>query len=107
MAEKSPRRLRLEASLAEDPADTFLRYGLAVQCLRDGATAEGRQQLQALIADHPDDQVAAHQMLGQSYAESAELEAARAILDSGITLANRRGDWHAASEMEGLRMQLS
>ena len=29
MSEKSPRRLKLEASLAEDPADTFLRYGLA------------------------------------------------------------------------------
>ena len=34
MAEKSPRRLRLEESLAEDPADPFLRYGLALQCLR-------------------------------------------------------------------------
>ena len=106
MAEKTPRRVRLEASLAEDPTDTFLRYGLAVQCLRDGALVEGREQLQALIADHPEDQVAAHQMLGQSYAETGEPDAAKANLDAGITLANRRGDWHAAGEMEGLRMQL-
>ena len=107
MAEKSPRRLKLEASLAEDPADPFLRYGVAVQCLRDGDVAEGRDRLRALIADRPEDQVAAHQMLGQSHAEAGEVEAARAVLDAGITLANKRGDWHAAGEMEGIRMQLA
>ena len=106
MADKSPRRTMLEASLAEDPADPFLRYGLAVQCLRDGATAEGRDQLLGLIADHPEDQVAAHQMLGQSYAEAGEGVAARSILDRGIALATKRGDWHAAGEMDGLRSQL-
>jgi predicted Zn-dependent protease len=106
MAEKSPRRLKLEASLAEDPADTFLRYGLAVQCLRDGDLAEGRERLLALIADHPEDQVAAHQMLGQSYIESDEPDLARAILDAGIALASKRGDWHAAGEMEGFRSQI-
>ena len=42
MAEKSPRRQMLEQSLAEDPGDTFLRYGLAMQCLREGDVEEGR-----------------------------------------------------------------
>ena len=106
MAAKSPRRVLLENSLADDPRDTFLRYGLAIQCLREGDVAEGRERLLALIADHPDDQVAAHQMLGQSYAEQQEVAEARAILDTGIALATRRGDWHAAGEMEGLRGQL-
>ena len=45
MAEKSRRRLMLEQSLAEDPTDSFLRYGLAVQCLREGDVEEGRQRL--------------------------------------------------------------
>ena len=40
----------LEQSLAEDPADAFLRYGLALQCLRDGDAEEGRTRLLALIA---------------------------------------------------------
>jgi predicted Zn-dependent protease len=107
MAEKSPKRLMLESSLAEDPADTFLRYGLAVQCLRDGDVGEGRRRLLALIADHPDDTVAAHQQLGQSYLEAEEAVEARAILEKGIALANKRGDWHAASEMQGLLAQVS
>ncbi len=106
MAEKSPRRLMLEASLADDPADAFLRYGLAVQCLRDGDAEEGRGRLRSLIADHPTDQVAAHQMLGQSFLESGEPVEARAYLQAGIALANQRGDWHAAAEMEGLLSQI-
>jgi predicted Zn-dependent protease len=101
MAEKSPKRLMLEASLAEDPADAFLRYGLAVQCIRDGDVDEGRRRLLELIADHPDDTVAAHQQLGQSYLEADQVEEARAILQKGIALANKRGDWHAAPEMQG------
>ena len=64
MAEKSRRRVMLEQSLAEDPSDTFLRYGLAVQCLRDGDVEEGRERLRALIAEHPDDQIVAYQQLG-------------------------------------------
>ncbi|HEX8202892.1 MAG TPA: tetratricopeptide repeat protein [Isosphaeraceae bacterium] len=102
MAEKSSRRVKLEESLAEDPADPFLRYGLALQCLRDGDVAEGRQRLLELIADRPDDQVAAYQQLGQSYLEGGELERARPILATGIAKARARGDWHAAAEMEGL-----
>jgi thioredoxin-like negative regulator of GroEL len=102
MAEKSRRRLMLEQSLAEDPADTFLRYGLAVQCLRDGDIEEGRERLGALIADHPEDQVAAYQQLGQSYLESGERDRAFETLRTGIDRARRRGDRHAADEMEGL-----
>jgi predicted Zn-dependent protease len=92
----------LEQSLAEDPGDTFLRYGLAVQCLREGDLEEGRARLQALVADHPDDQVAAYQQLGQSYAETGEHDMARATLGIGIAKAQARGDWHAVSEMTQL-----
>ena len=106
MAEKSARRLMLESSLADDPVDTFLRYGLAVQCLREGDTEAGRAMLRSLIADHPDDQVAAHQQLGQSFVEAEEFADARSILAVGIALAGKRGDWHAASEMEGILSQL-
>jgi predicted Zn-dependent protease len=106
MAEKTPRRLKLEQSLAEDPSDTFLRYGLALQCLREGDVVEGRNRLRALIDDHPDDQIAAYQQLGQSYLEAGETAEASAVLGAGIAQARLRGDWHAAGEMEGLLAQL-
>jgi predicted Zn-dependent protease len=107
MAEKSRRRLMLERSLAEDPSDSFLRYGLAVQCLREGDIDEGRERLLALIADFPSGQVAAHQQLGQSYAESGDVEAATRILRAGIDRARDAHDEHAAAEMEQLVVSLS
>lgn len=106
MAEKSARRLQLEESLALDEGDTFLRYGLALQCLREGDVEEGRGRLLALIADHPEDQVAAYQQLGQSYLEAGEVREAGEMLRAGIAKASTRGDWHAAAEMEGLLAQL-
>jgi predicted Zn-dependent protease len=106
MAEKSRRRLMLEQSLAEDPSDAFLRYGLGVQCLRDGDVAEGRERLLALIADQPEESVAAYQQLGQSYMETGEADRAREALRAGVAKARGRGDWHAAAEMEGLIDQL-
>jgi thioredoxin-like negative regulator of GroEL len=102
MAGKSERRLKLEASLAADPDDAFLRYGLALQCLREGDVEEGRSRLLALIADDPEGQVAAYQQLGQSYAEAEEVEAAASTLRTGISKALARGDQHAAAEMEHL-----
>ncbi len=102
MDEKSHRRRMLEQSLAEDPEDCFLRYGLAVQCLREGDVEEGRARLRALIEDHPDDQVPAYQQLGMSYFETGEKEDARRVLALGILKANARGNWHAAAEMEQL-----
>ena len=99
---KSARREKLERSLAEVPQDTFLRYALAVQCLRDGDLDEGRDRLRSLIADHPDDQIAAYQQLGQSFAETGEDEQAMAVLQAGIARAQARKDLHAAAEMEQL-----
>jgi predicted Zn-dependent protease len=107
MSEKSRRRLMLEQSLAEDPTDPFLRYGLAMQCLREGDVEDGRQRLLALIGDEPETQVAAYQQLGQSYADSGEIEAARATWRTGIAKARTAGDWHAAGEMEQALAMLS
>jgi thioredoxin-like negative regulator of GroEL len=102
MAGKSPRRQKLEEHLAEDPADTFLRYGLAMQCLSEGDLEEGRKRLKSLIADHPEDQIAAYQQLGQSFAESGETDAAIAALEEGIARARARNQSHAAAEMQEL-----
>jgi predicted Zn-dependent protease len=99
MSEKSRRRLTLEQSLSEDPGDSFLRYGLAIQCLREGDRDEGRTRLLDLIKDRPEDQVAAYQQLAQSYIETGETAAAVEMLRIGITKATAAGDWHAAGEM--------
>ena len=107
MAEPSARRLMLERSLAEDPTDPFLRYGLAMQCLREGDVEEGRQRLLALIAESPAEQeVPAYQQLGQSYLEAGEMAQAEQAFRVGIAKAEAQGNRHAAAEMTGLLDQV-
>ena len=93
--------LRLETSLSEDPTDAFLRYGLALRCIQEGDLNEGRSRLEALIADDPEGQIAAYQQMGQSFMENDSPGEARAWFVRGIARAKAKGDWHAASEMEG------
>lgn len=102
MAEKSRRRVQLEESLKEDPNDSFLRYGLALQCLRDGDVEEGRSRLRALIDDRPEEEIAAYHQLGRSHAEAGEANEAASVLRAGIAKALAKGDRHAAAEMEEL-----
>ena len=61
----------------------------------------------ALIADHPDDQVAAYQQLGQSYAETGETAGRGGHAASGHHEGAGQGDWHAAAEMEQVLASLS
>ncbi len=98
---KTPRRLKLEESLAGDPDDSFLQYGLAIQCLREGDLEEGRRMLRVLIEREPDDQIAAYQQLGQSYMDEGENQLARETFLAGIAKADAKGDIKAANEMRG------
>lgn len=100
MAEKSAKRLKMEASLAEDPADSFLRYGLAMLCLREGDLGTGRGLLEEILAADPGD-VPTLQQLGQSYMEAGDHGAARGYFERGIAAARARSDAKAAGEMAG------
>ena len=92
----------LEQSLAEDPDDPFLRYGLAMQCLREGDVEEGRQRLRSLIADDPDARSPPTSNWASRTPKPARSRPATAILRTGIAKAQAAGDWHAAAEMEQL-----
>ena len=102
MAEKSPRRLMLEQSLAEDPNDPFLRYGLAMQCLRDGDVEEGRQRLRSLIADDPDRPGRRLSATGPVVRGDRRARKPLGHPAAGVAKAQSAGDWHAAAEMEQL-----
>jgi Tfp pilus assembly protein PilF len=106
MSAKSAKRLKLEESLREDPSDSFLRYGLGLQCLREGDIQAGRKLLEDLITEHPDDQVAALQQLGQSFMEEGAIEPARRYFQRGIAVAEKQGDAKAAGEMRGFLAML-
>jgi tetratricopeptide (TPR) repeat protein len=92
------RRQKIEAMLADDPADTFLRYSLAMELEKEGNHEASLDRLRALAADQPP-YVPAFFRAAQQLASMGRVVEARAFLRDGIEHARRQGDAHAAAEM--------
>lgn len=92
------RRARLEAMLRDEPGDAFLRYALAQEFVSEGNPAGALAAFDALLADEPD-HVPSYFQKAKVLAEEDRTADAVATLRSGIAVARRVGDDHAAGEM--------
>ena len=100
---RTPRMAQIEAMLAEDPDDAFLRYGLAMEHASAGDDATSVEVLRDLIArTSPNPYIPAFLMAGQALVRLDRVPDACAILRQGITAAAKAGDTHAQGEMQGL-----
>jgi predicted Zn-dependent protease len=99
------RRERLEAMLAEQPADPFLRYGLAIERAKAGEHEQALADLRQLMRD-PTPYVPAFFRAGQLLCDLRQFDDARTVLREGIDEARRQGNAHAASEMSELLVSL-
>jgi thioredoxin-like negative regulator of GroEL len=99
------RREKIEAMLAEDPGDTFLRYTLALEQRSAGEHEASLAGLHELASEHPP-YVPAFFMAAQQLVELGRIEEARARLRDGIEAARRQNDSHAAGEMSELLASL-
>lgn len=95
------RKQRLEAMLSQEPNDVELRYMVGMEYLSEGDDAGALARFDELIAQFPDYPHAYHQgaRLLQRMNRVAE---ARDWLERGIPIARKKGDDHAAGEMQGL-----
>jgi predicted Zn-dependent protease len=100
MTAKTQRQLQLEALLADDPTDPFLRYGYAMEYVGQGDDESAVGSLRDLIAATP--YVPAYLQAGQALARLDRPDEARAVLRDGIAQAAKQGDGHAEGEMRGL-----
>lgn len=92
------RREKIEAMLADDPQDTFLRYSLAMELDKEGDHAASLSRFDELIGDTPP-YVPAFFMAAQQLARLDRVNEARSYLRDGIEEARTQGDSHAAGEM--------
>lgn len=99
------RRERIEAMLANEPQDQFLRYGLAIELENEGNFAEAALLFASLRSD-PEPHVASFLRGAQLLVRMDEIEEARAVLRSGIEIARSRGEMHPAGEMAELLTSL-
>lgn len=91
----------LKELLAENPADAFARYGLAMEYSKAGDLAGALAEFKTIIQHNPD-YVPAYQMAGQMLMSASRTDEARKMLEDGIASARRTGNQHAASEMQGM-----
>lgn len=92
------RREKIEAMLADDPSDKFLRYSLAMELEKAGENDASLKLLMDLAAG-TEPYVAAFFMAGQQLARLGRSGEARDILTRGVAVARAAGNDHAAGEM--------
>jgi predicted Zn-dependent protease len=99
------RRQKLEEFLAKNPNDAFSRYGMALECVREGDLPSAESHFRTLLEGNPD-YVPGYQMYAQALAQANRADDAKSVLTQGIQAAIRQGNQHARAEMEGLLEQI-
>jgi tetratricopeptide (TPR) repeat protein len=89
----------LRAMLAQEPANSFVRYGLAMEFVKTGQYDTAVEEFCALLAHNPD-YVAAYYHGGQALEKSGNFDAARDMYAQGIEACTRTGDAHTKAEIE-------
>jgi predicted Zn-dependent protease len=100
------RKVQIEALLADEPDNSFLRYALAMEYMSAGQPDQALTTFRELLQRDPD-YVPAYLQAGQVLAQQGRPSEAREILTVGLQVAQRVGDGHAAGEMSGLLATLS
>ena len=95
----------LKEILAQNPADAFARYGLALEYSNVGAVDQSLEEFGKLISAHPD-YTAGYFMAAQTLAKAQRTNEARKMLEDGISSAQRTNNAHAQSEMEAMLADL-
>lgn len=99
------RREKIEALLLQEPADPFLRYGLAIEHDNEGGVEEALALFEGLTQDRPP-HVASFFRGAQLLVRLERIDEARTWLRTGIEEARGQGDAHAAGEMSELLASL-
>ena len=100
------RIVMLSEILAHDPNNAFARYGLAMEYSNSGKAEQALEEFGKLLSANPD-YAAGYFMAAQTLMKSDRKQEARQMLENGILAAQRKGDSHAASEMQGMLEEIS
>jgi len=85
--------------VAQNPADAFARYGLAMELVKGGELASAVSEFRALLEHNPN-YAAAYFHGGQVLEKLGDVEQARQLYEKGIQVTGRTGDQHTRSELQ-------
>jgi cytochrome c-type biogenesis protein CcmH/NrfG len=95
----------LSEILAANPADTFARYGLAMEYSKAGDVERALAEFKTLLDKSPD-YTPGYFMAAQTLANAERIDEAKRMLVDGIACARRTGNQHAQSEMTAMLEEL-
>ena len=85
--------------LAQDPSNTFARYGLAMAHLGDDQAEDAIREFSTLLEHNPD-YAAAYFHGGRALETLGRVDEARTLYERGIGVTTRTGDGHTRSELQ-------
>ena len=91
--------------LAQDPAGAFGRYGLAMEYSNQGDFDRAMAEFSILLRTNPD-YTPGYFMAAQTLVRADRAAEAKTMLTDGIASARRTGNLHAQSEMEAMLAEL-
>ena len=93
------RMQKLQSMLEKDPSDPFLYFAMGMEHKKAGDTNEAIAAFTKTLEKDPGYCVAYHQA-ALTYEDAGDMEAAKRTYHDGIAAARKKGDNHAADEME-------
>ena len=89
----------LKNMVAQNPNDSFSRYGLAMEYANSGELERAIEEYRGLLAVNPN-YSAAYYHGGQALEKLGRVDEARAVYEQGIEATRRTGDAHTRAEIE-------
>jgi tetratricopeptide (TPR) repeat protein len=89
----------LKNMLAQNPRDSFARYGLAMEHANQGNLEQAIAEYRVLLEHNPD-YAAAYFHGGQALEKLGRIDEARDMYAKGIETTSRTGDQHTKSELQ-------
>ena len=89
----------LKSMVEQNPADSFSRYGLAMEYVNTGDLPAAVEQFSALLTHNPN-YGAGYFHGGQTLEKLGRIEEAKAIYRKGIEVTGATGDAHTQSELQ-------
>ena len=89
----------LKQMLAQDPKNSFARYGLAMEYANTGEPQQAIREFELLLASD-ETYLAAYFHGGQALEKLGRIDDARSMYERGIEASTRKGDSHTRSEIE-------
>jgi Flp pilus assembly protein TadD len=90
----------LKQMAAADPANTFVRYGLAMEYVNSGQLERAVTEFREILGMNPN-YAAAYFHGGQTLEKLGRLDEARTMYQSGIEVTTKTADLHTRSELQG------